>query len=129
MKNPNVFFAASQLPLEPMRLPVSNSRMSNPYQKFIEVSRGYLFNNNGDKVFAKLYAIPCTNWKKLKVFKGYNFSLDWNKWSMAKEAFDVEVSGTDRCLTIITKLPMVINDYQDFNDIAQVIANNIGFKF
>ena len=129
MENPNVFFAASQLPLKPTMLAVSNSYMSNK-PHFVEVSRGYLFNSNGKKVFAKLYATPCSNWKKLKIFKGYDFSLDWNKWSLAKEAFSVEVSGTEKCLTITTKLPMTIDGYQeDFGVIAQVIANNVGFKF
>lgn len=129
MKNPNVFFAASQLPLKPMMLAVSNSHMSDK-PHFVEVSRGYLFNDTGKKVFTKLYAIPCSNWKKLKIFKGYDFSLDWNKWSLAKEAFSVEVSGTNKCLTIIAKLPMTIDGYQEnFSVIAQVIANNVGFKF
>lgn len=121
-------WATSQMPLEPAKLEVENTRMSYK-PRYVEVSKGYLFNHNGKKVFARLYAMPCTDWKKLVIYQGYDFTLNWNKWSMAKEAFQVEISGTDKWLSIETRLPMNQNYYQSFGDIAQVIANNVGFKF
>lgn len=107
---------------------VKTSRVSNRVN-FKLVSTGYLFNSKGDKVFVKLFAVPCSSYKKLMICRAYDFSLNWNKWSLAKVAFSVRIWGTNRCTYIETKLPMNINEDQDYGDIIQTIVNNVGFKF